>query len=196
MIFRKLTQRLSFDLSRNPKRDALWFIVIFVLGLSFRLLPHPSNISPLAGLLFLASREIRSNLVLLILPLFVGFIGDLFLKTDASAFFVTAGFVLSAFLGRVLLQSSFSFLRLGAASLLSSLSFFVLSNFGVWFAGYLYSRDLSGLVQCFTLALPFFERSMLSDLVCSFGIFGLLVWVKRIRGENVQALERNSTGSN
>jgi hypothetical protein len=49
--------------------------------------------------------------------------------------------------------------------------FFVITNFGVWFAGRLYTRDFQGLVDCYTAALPFFRNTLLSDIVYSLLLF-------------------------
>jgi hypothetical protein len=46
--------------------------------------------------------------------------------------------------------------------LISSLVFFIISNFGVWVIGYPHTID--GLLTCFTLAIPFFGYSILGDL--------------------------------
>ena len=45
----------------------------------------------------------------------------------------------------------------------SSLLFFLVTNFGVWFFGY--PNTLAGLVSCYTLALPFFVNTIIGDLV-------------------------------
>ena len=53
--------------------------------------------------------------------------------------------------------------------LLGSLGFFLISNFGVWWQGGLYSPDVNGLFQCYWAALPFFKRTWAADL--SFSVF-------------------------
>jgi hypothetical protein len=45
--------------------------------------------------------------------------------------------------------------------LLSSLIFFIVSNFGVWFMDY--PHTIEGLTACYTLAIPFFGYSILGD---------------------------------
>jgi hypothetical protein len=46
--------------------------------------------------------------------------------------------------------------------LLSSLIFFIVSNFGTWLIGY--PHTIEGLLMCYTLAIPFFGYSILGDL--------------------------------
>ena len=46
--------------------------------------------------------------------------------------------------------------------LLSSMIFFIVSNFGVWVLGYPHTFD--GLMLCYTMAIPFFGYSIIGDL--------------------------------
>jgi len=55
--------------------------------------------------------------------------------------------------------------------LVSSLSFFVITNFGVWAFGTLYPKTIQGLVACFTAAIPYFRNSLLSNVLFSAILF-------------------------
>ena len=48
--------------------------------------------------------------------------------------------------------------------MLGALVFFVVTNFGVWASG-MYGYTLSGLINCFILAIPFFGYSLVSTLI-------------------------------
>ena len=59
-------------------------------------------------------------------------------------------------------------------SCLGAVIFYLISNFGVWVnPGTPYTKDLNGLVQCYTAALPFFRNTLLADIFFSFALFGL-----------------------
>jgi hypothetical protein len=45
-----------------------------------------------------------------------------------------------------------------------SAGFFIVSNFGVWVVGGLYPMTIEGLISCFVMAVPFFMKSLASDL--------------------------------
>ena len=47
----------------------------------------------------------------------------------------------------------------------SCLIFFLLSYFGVWFLSNTYSHDLSGLISCYKMGLPFLQNSLFSSIV-------------------------------
>ena len=53
-----------------------------------------------------------------------------------------------------------------SGSLIGALIFFVITNFGVWILGS-YGYTLSGLVNCYILAIPFFTYSIISTLLFS-----------------------------
>ncbi len=63
--------------------------------------------------------------------------------------------------------------RLLGASLGISISFFVLSNLSVWLGGGMYPMTFSGLVACYTAAVPFFRNTLTGDLLFTAVLFGL-----------------------
>lgn len=65
--------------------------------------------------------------------------------------------------------------RVVAGSLAASAIFFIISNFGVWLFGggtAPYTYDPSGLVNTYTLAVPFFGNTILGDLFYCGVLFG------------------------
>lgn len=61
---------------------------------------------------------------------------------------------------------------------LASLLFFLISNFGVWL--YWYPQNFEGLISCYTLAIPFYKNSLLSDLVFGYGFLFFKVLLKKL----------------
>jgi hypothetical protein len=55
----------------------------------------------------------------------------------------------------------------------SSTLFFLTSNLATWGEGLLYPLTFSGLVMCYTQAIPFFRNTVISDLVGTALLFGL-----------------------
>jgi hypothetical protein len=49
-------------------------------------------------------------------------------------------------------------------TLVASVLFWIISNAGVWLTGSLYTLDYAGLLQCYTLAIPFLKNSLMGDL--------------------------------
>jgi len=137
--------------------------------------------SPLgASLLFFGSRMSRKHYAG---PLALLILADIYLTTQKYGQSVTweEGIIWAWYLGAFflgsLLKDRVKPLYVGGAALGSALSFFLISNFGVWLAGYLYPRTLSGLATCYVAAIPFFGRGLASDLLFSAIFFGLPVLV-------------------
>ncbi|MEP7235969.1 MAG: DUF6580 family putative transport protein, partial [Ignavibacteriota bacterium] len=65
------------------------------------------------------------------------------------------------------------FLRYILVALGGSLGFFLITNFAWWpFYTTLYPHTIGGLIQSYTMALPFYKNSLTSDLLFSAVLFG------------------------
>ncbi len=154
----------------NSERLALGLVVIGVLS---RLIPHPPNVTAVVGASLLAAYCIRNLWVAALVPVAIMALSDLVLGWHSSALFTYAGMLAATFIGRGLIRD-LSMVRLGTAAFLSSAAFFVISNFGVWAAGY-YGYTLEGLVTCYVAAVPFWGMSLVGDLGSTAILFGLYV---------------------
>lgn len=135
----------------------VFVISVILFAVLSRFLPHPPNFTPIAAIALLSSKGFANRWVVFLIPIVSLFISDLILGLHATIPFVYASFVLIALLGMYVKK-----MNIGTV-LLSSIIFFLVSNFGVWLLHYPISVE--GLVQCYTLALPFFLNTILGDLV-------------------------------
>lgn len=162
----------------NSERLALGLIVIGVLS---RLIPHPPNVTAVVGVSLLAAYAIRNVWLAALVPVATMAIADVVLGWHGSALFTYAGMLAATLIGRGLL-AKLSVLRLGSAAFLSSLVFFLVSNFGVWLGGY-YGPGLDGLIACYVAAIPFWGYSLVGDLGSTAILFGLFLLGRRATGE-------------
>lgn len=72
-----------------------------------------------------------------------------------------------------LLSGRPSALKLAGGALTASVTFFMVSNFGVWTLGTMYPMTLDGLMACYVAAVPFFRNTVASDLIFTGVFFGL-----------------------
>ena len=152
------------------KQNLVWGLI--VAGVLSRWLPHPPNVTAVAASALFAGMAVHSRWQALFVPLIVLFLSDLVLGFHTSMWAVYLAMLVPVVLG-YRLKSDFSWGRLTSYSLVSSLSFFLLTNFAVWLAEGLYSHSLQGLQQCYVMALPFFGYETLGDLFFSGVLFGL-----------------------
>ena len=162
---------------------ALLFRWLNVSGLPIHLL----NFTPVAAaLLFFGARQPRTRIWI---PVGLLALSDVLLnfhygyKFSADFFVTIAWYAAIACLGNALLNKESKPLRIGAASLVASVSFFLISNFMVWVVWDMYAKNLGGLLACYTAALPFFRNTVMGDLVFSAAFFGIAYLVKAHAGE-------------
>ncbi len=74
-----------------------------------------------------------------------------------------------------------------SGSLIGALIFFVITNFGVWVLGS-YGYTLSGLINCYILAIPFFTYSIISTLLFS----SIIEMVCKLKPLSVISLDSNT----
>ena len=95
-----------------------------------------------------------------------------------------AWYAVAMIFGRVLLRDAQTAPRVIGAALLSSTSFFLVSNYAVWGgAGSFYPHTLAGLAACFTAALPFYRNDVLSTTLVVALVYGLPVLATRLMPE-------------
>ena len=105
----------------NSERLAL---VLIVLGVLSRLVPHPPNMTAVVGVSLLGAYAIRNGWLAALVPLATMALADIVLGWHSSALFTYAGMLAGTLIGRWLLPK-LSVLRLGGAAFLASLAFFV-----------------------------------------------------------------------
>jgi len=153
----------------KTKSITLIFIV-FALA-AFRLLPHLPNVSPVAAMALFGGAYFADKRLALIIPFVALLLTDFILGLHNTMIFVYVGFALTVATG-LWLQSRVSVVNVFSAALFSSLMFFVLTNFGAWLLTGLYAPTLEGLMQAYVAAIPFFQNSLLGNLVFTAVIFG------------------------
>lgn len=156
---------------------ALFFIFAAVI---LRLLPHEPNFAPIAAMALFGGVYLDKKYALL-LPLVAMFVSDYFLG------FANTPVVISVYLSFLIIGLLGFWLRehkkaslIFASTISGSIIFFILTNFAVWFATPWYAKDLSGLLHCFTLALPFFRNTILGDFFyvgLMFGLYELVMYI-------------------
>lgn len=132
-------------------------IAFVVIAVIFRLVPHLPNVTPITAAALFSGVYFTNKKYAFMIPLIAMFLSDIFLGFSSITLFVYAAFILVSFIGMSSKKISIKTI------LLSSISFFVITNFGVWLIGY--PKTFSGLLECYTLAIPFFRNSLIGDFL-------------------------------
>lgn len=157
-------------------------LLLTVLGVLARLLPHPANFAPVGAASLFSGARLASWQAYLV-PLGIMAVTDPILNAyygyplfSSYVIFTYIGFLISVWIG-TRLRGTKNVLRIGAACVLGSAQFFVITNLGSWLIGPDYPRTFAGLAQCYTMAIPFFRTTFLSDLLFTAVLFGLHAWL-------------------
>ena len=153
---------------------AILFVVIAVV---VRLIPHIFSVTPVAAaLLFFGARGSR-KLAWLPVLLLIG--SDIYLSKVVYGAPLTADLLVSWawYAGMIglgmLLRKNQAPARILGSSLAAAVSFFLLSNFAVWAVWQMYPKTVAGLMTCYTVGLPFFQREVLADVLFTAVLFAI-----------------------
>lgn len=133
---------------------------MILIAIVSRWMPHPPNFTAMCSLAFFGAVAVGS-LPRSIVTLFGAmFISDLVCGFHGVMFFVYLSLGLIACLGYyVRAKNPFFYLAI------SSLLFFIITNFGSWMVDGFYPKTWAGLWTCYVAALPFLANQVVGDLV-------------------------------
>ena len=180
---------MSSESPSLPASGPLLLIGIIVLAALSRLLPHPPNFSPVEAVALFGGAYFAKRSVALWVPLLAMLVSDLALGVINGGvyadYFLSAGFVLvyaCIALSTVLgfgLRGRVTSGRVIGYSLLGSVLFFLVTNFGAWLASPLYAQDAAGLVAAYVAGVPFFQNTVLGTLFYSALMFGAFATLRQ-----------------
>ncbi len=143
---------------------------------------HPWHFTPVAAcLLFFGARGSRRQFWV---PVALLAISDVVLNKFVYHYPFTpdqlvswAWYAAVLFLGTRLRDNSKPLWVLSCA-LASSVSFFLVSNFSVWAYWTMYPKNFAGLLTCYAMGLPFFQREVVGDILFTSAMFSVPVLLK------------------
>ena len=150
------------------------FPISLILILAFaRLIPHPPNFTPIIAVAIVSGYFFK-NINLSLLTLLVAMlISDLFIGFYENMIFVYVSLLLITLVFHKI-SKKINFKNLFIYGFAGSLIFFLVSNFGVWALGSFgvndlpYEKSLTGLIECYILAIPFFGNTFLSTIIFAY----------------------------
>jgi hypothetical protein len=157
-----------------------------VLAVAVRFMPHPWMFTPVVGaLLFFGARGTRRQLWI---PFVLLAASDVVLtKLVYSYPFSWDHYVTFAWYAAVIWLGT----RLGAktkwipvigAALASSVSFYLITNLVAWAWLDMYPKNLSGVIESYAAALPFFRHAVIGDLIFTVAMFATPMAVHALSG--------------
>ena len=148
---------------KNYKYLLLAVTTIIVLSL-FRLIPHPPNFTPILAISVFAGIKFKDNLFSYLVPVFAMFVSDAIIGFHSGMIIIYLAIVLSAFISR-------RFNTINTSVFGSCILFYIITNFQVWVMSSSYPKSLNGILECYTLAIPFLGMTLLSTFFYSYVLF-------------------------
>jgi hypothetical protein len=155
----------------NTRTSFIVAAALIAIAALSRLLPHPMNFAPIAAIALFGGVYFNGK-VAPILPLAALLVSDLFLGFYDGIVWVYGSFLLVVAIGMLARKRKTATVIFGA-TVAGSLLFFLITNFGVWQSGTFYSKNLTGLVECYVAAIPFYRNSIMGDLFYVTVMFGV-----------------------
>lgn len=153
-----------------------------------RLLPHPFNFTPIGAIALFGGAQFARKYLAFLVPLAAMLVSDFLLGFHGTMWAVYLAFALTVGIGMGFLQK-ITLGRIFGSALLSSVLFFLITNFAVWYgsAGF-YPQTLAGLGACYIAGLQFYQQeifgnlflnTVMGDLFFSGVLFGAYELVKK-----------------
>lgn len=160
-------------MSEHTSRFSYMFLLVGAVALAAlaRIIPHPPNVTPIMALALLAGVHSHNRWVGIGIALSAMFASDIILGFH-SGIPVVYACIAATVLFASTLRKSITLKTLAIASVASSLFFFLITNFAVWFGSGMYPQTLQGLMLCYGAALPFFTKESLTFVSSNQLLFG------------------------
>ena len=183
---------INMKLNKNMVASLILLVLVAAL---YRIIPgRPYGFAPQWAMAVFAGAVIRDKKFAMILPVLSMFFSDMFYQilytnglSDMPGFYEGQwqNYILFGFLTLVGFQiRKLNFVNIIIASLAAPTIYFILSNLVLW-AGWSGTRGLgrpktwSGLMQCYSDALPFYRTSLYASLVFGALLFGSYILITR-----------------
>ncbi len=172
----------------NKKLLIIGLIFLAGIGLTIRLVPHPANFTPVFAIALFAGFYLPKKWAI-ILPISVMLISDLFIGLyDWKLMSAVYGCIALAGLAGLIIRKNRQVSSVILTTLIVSISFFILTNLAVWLFSPWYAHSWSGLMLCYTLAVPFFKNTLMGNLFFVGVLFGGYEMIKVLATQRFKLL--------
>jgi hypothetical protein len=154
-------------------------LAMVLLAATLRIVPHPWNFTPIGAMALFSGALVKDRRLAVVFPLLALFVGDLFIGFNMLTPIVYASFLVNVLIGRFLADNR-TVARLGGATFLAALQFFLITNFAVWAFLGTYPLTPAGLAACYVTGLPLFGNTLAGDALYVALLFGGFALAERI----------------
>lgn len=183
------------SISKINPRYAMLLVIILVVAVVRTLTNFSSEMSPLANFTPIGAMALfggtyfSGKLKPFALPLLTLFVSDFILSLTVFKQYSTgflymgwywtyAAFVLMTIVGKLMIKKV-NVQNVLLAVVVCTLIHWVVSDFGVWLDGTLYTKDFAGWLLCMTAAIPYELTFATGTIIYGAAMFGAFEWLQR-----------------
>ena len=164
---------------RSRLSDSTIVLLIIASTVIIRVAEFIPNVAPMTALAVFGAWALRSKRLCFFLPVAAMLVGDVALAVKhmdwgyaihGTQLAVYGSMLATTYISSLLSRGSSMSAR-AASVVAGSTLFFVVTNFAVWAQPGMYAWTLDGLIQCYTMAIPFFRNSFIADIAYSCAMF-------------------------
>lgn len=178
------------DMNKRSFTPRLVFIAsIIIIAAAMRLVPHWPNFTPIAAIALFGGAYLGKKYLAFIIPIAAMLLSDLLIGFHNTMPAVYISFVIIVVIGMYMLRNP-KLLNILSASVISTILFFIITNFAAWLGDFTYPRNFTGLMESYmaglvflnnsTYGISFFINNLLGDLLYT-GIFFGVFYLARLR---------------
>jgi hypothetical protein len=157
-------------------------VLLVILGTIMRLVPHAANFAPIGAIALFGGVYLNRRYAL-ILPIAALALSDAVIGFDSleSRLTVYGSFLLVGLVG-LLVRKNRNFLSVAAGAVSGSIIFYLVTNFALFYPPTMYAHNISGVLDSYYMALPFFRNTLLGDVFYTgllFGLYEMVIYIAK-----------------
>ena len=164
--------------SKLMNKQFIFVVSLIILAVASRLLPHLPNFTPVAAIALFGGALIQRKSLAFIIPILTLLISDLIIGLHVTMLAVYLSLIFTVLLG-FNLRKNITATRIFSVTLVSSVVFYIVTNFAVWMTGMVgYPMNFAGLIESYVAAIPFFKWELLGNMFYVTILFGVYALAK------------------
>lgn len=184
-------------MKKSTQNTAL--ISLIFIAIATRIIPHAPNFTAVGAVALFGGAMFKNNWKALVIPVLALFLSDLiinnvlyasfyhsFILLTPGFAFIYGGFLISVLIGRYMING-FKIANMAAAGVISTIAFYLVTNFGAWLANPIYTKDITGLMASYAAGIPFLGSQLAATFIYGAVLFGAAYYILRSSSKTVNA---------
>ena len=115
---------------------------------------------------------INTRIIAYLIPLVAMLISDLYLGFHSGMPIIYFSLALCVLIG-TFLEAKVTILNFVLGISAGVILFYLITNFAVWYGSGMYTKNMSGLIECYIMGLPFLQNTFFSSILYGMAALGL-----------------------